>query len=210
MKIYLLIIINLFSYMLSFAQEVNTSICRTTVYPQFVPAIITLENGQIIQKSEANIFMVNGALLYKRGRINMQAEMKNIKQVDFEDHRYIKVDTILAYIVDTLNNNKLLCATMIDLDTYKSEVMNNRLITNLELGSYVNVSTTDLSETNEYPIVSYYYYEINGKIIKAHERAIIKYIPRNKRREFDDLLENDDFSWNSDIWLMRILKLMTR
>lgn len=196
--------------MLSFAQEVNTSICRTTVYPQFVPAIITLENGQIIQKSEANIFMVNGALLYKRGRINMQAEMKNIKQVDFEDHRYIKVDTILAYIVDTLNNNKLLCATMIDLDTYKSEVMNNRLITNLELGSYVNVSTTDLSETNEYPIVSYYYYEINGKIIKAHERAIIKYIPRNKRREFDDLLENDDFSWNSDIWLMRILKLMTR
>ncbi len=79
----------------------------------------------------------------------MQAEMKNVKKVDFADRTYLKVDTILAYIVDTLKDNKLLCATLIDLEAYKSEILNNKQITNLELGSYVNVSTMDLSDINE-------------------------------------------------------------
>ncbi len=93
--------------------------------------------------------MANGALLYKHGKTTMQAEMKNVKKVDFADRTYLKVDTILAYIVDTLKDNKLLCATLIDLEAYKSEILNNKQITNLELGSYVNVSTMDLSDINE-------------------------------------------------------------
>lgn len=139
----------------------------------------------------------------------MQAEMKNVKKVDFADRTYLKVDTILAYIVDTLKDNKLLCATLIDLEAYKSEILNNKQITNLELGSYVNVSTMDLSDINEYPLVNYYYYELNGEIIKVHERTITKKISKNKRTQLNTLMQAPDFSWDDIKWLMRVLKIMT-
>ena len=153
--------------------------------------------------------MANGALLYKHGKTTMQAEMKNVKKVDFADRTYLKVDTILAYIVDTLKDNKLLCATLIDLEAYKSEILNNKQITNLELGSYVNVSTMDLSDINEYPLVNYYYYELNGEIIKVHERTITKKISKNKRTQLNTLMQAPDFSWDDIKWLMRVLKIMT-
>ena len=135
--------------------------------------------------------------------------MKNVKKVDFADRTYLKVDTILAYIVDTLKDNKLLCATLIDLEAYKSEILNNKQITNLELGSYVNVSTMDLSDINEYPLVNYYYYELNGEIIKVHERTITKKISKNKRTQLNTLMQAPDFSWDDIKWLMRVLKIMT-
>ncbi len=208
-KISLLIIVVVFFSISLLAQKATDSSRLTTAYPQFKPAIITLETGKVIEKEAVNVFMANGALLYKHGETTMQAEMKNVKKVDFADRTYLKVDTILAYIVDTLKDNKLLCATLIDLEAYKSEILNNKQITNLELGSYVNVSTMDLSDINEYPLVNYYYYELNGEIIKVHERTITKKISKNKRTQLNTLMQAPDFSWDDIKWLMRVLKIMT-
>lgn len=208
-KISLLIIVVVFFSISLLAQKATDSSRFTTAYPQFKPAIITLETGKVIEKEAVNVFMANGALLYKHGKTTMQAEMKNVKKVDFADRTYLKVDTILAYIVDTLKDNKLLCATLIDLEAYKSEILNNKQITNLELGSYVNVSTMDLSDINEYPLVNYYYYELNGEIIKVHERTITKKISKNKRTQLNTLMQAPDFSWDDIKWLMRVLKIMT-
>lgn len=208
-KISLLIIVVVFFSISLLAQKATDSSRLTTAYPQFKPAIITLETGKVIKKEAVNVFMANGALLYKHGKTTMQAEMKNVKKVDFADRTYLKVDTILAYIVDTLKDNKLLCATLIDLEAYKSEILNNKQITNLELGSYVNVSTMDLSDINEYPLVNYYYYELNGEIIKVHERTITKKIAKNKRTQLNTLMQAPDFSWDNIKWLMRVLKIMT-
>lgn len=208
-KISLLIIVVVFFSISLLAQKATDSSRLTTAYPQFKPAIITLETGKVIKKEAVNVFMANGALLYKHGKTTMQAEMKNVKKVDFADRTYLKVDTILAYIVDTLKDNKLLCATLIDLEAYKSEILNNKQITNLELGSYVNVSTMDLSDINEYPLVNYYYYELNGEIIKVHERTITKKIAKNKRTQLNTLMQAPDFSWDDIKWLMRVLKIMT-
>lgn len=208
-KISLLIIVVVFFSISLLAQKATDSSRLTTAYPQFKPAIITLETGKVIEKEAVNVFMANGALLYKHGKTTMRAEMKNVKKVDFADRTYLKVDTILAYIVDTLKDNKLLCATLIDLEAYKSEILNNKQITNLELGSYVNVSTMDLSDINEYPLVNYYYYELNGEIIKVHERTITKKISKNKRTQLNTLMQAPDFSWDDIKWLMRVLKIMT-
>ncbi len=156
----------------------------------------------------ANVFMKNGTLLYKRNGFNMQADMGRVKRVDFADRTYLKVDTMLAYVVDTVGNNKLLCSTVIDLNSYKTELLNNRQITNLELGSHVNISTMDLSDTNEYPLINLYYYDIAGKIIKVHERNVMRAIPKNKRREFTNIIQSDGFSWTDKEWLMRLLEMI--
>ncbi len=204
-RICVLLIEAMFFSVVAYPQEAVFKSQRTTVYPQFIPATITLESGKTVKERSANVFMKNGALLYKRNGFNMQADMDLIKRVDFVDRTYLKVDTMLAYMVDTIGNNKLLCATLIDLEAYKTNLLNNRQITNLELGSQVNISTMDLSDTNEYPLTNIYYYEINGKIIKVHERSIMQSIPKNKRRELNTILQSADFSWVDRNSLMRLL-----
>lgn len=204
-RICVLLIEAMFFSVVAYSQEAVFKSRRTTVYPQFIPATITLKSGKTVKERSANVFMKNGALLYKRNGFNMQADMDLIKRVDFADRTYLKVDTMLAYMVDTIGNNKLLCATLIDLEAYKTNLLNNRQITNLELGSQVNISTMDLSDTNEYPLTNIYYYEINGKIIKVHERSIMQSIPKNKRRELNTILQSADFSWVDRNSLMRLL-----
>ncbi len=207
-RICILLINAMFFSIVTYSQEAGSKSRRTTVYPQFIPATITLESGKTVKERFANVFMKNGTLLYKRNGFNMQADMGRIKRVDFADRTYLKVDTMLAYVVDTVGNNKLLCSTVIDLNSYKTELLNNRQITNLELGSHVNISTMDLSDTNEYPLINLYYYDIAGKIIKVHERNVMRAIPKNKRREFTNIIQSDGFSWTDKEWLMRLLEMI--
>lgn len=97
------------------AQEKAVTTKITTVYDEFKPAVITLKNGSVIRHKQANVFMKNGSLLYKHGKTNMQANMNQIKTVDFGDRHYCCIDTLLAYVVDSVAGNKLLCATLIDM-----------------------------------------------------------------------------------------------
>lgn len=207
-RICMLLINAMFFFIVTYSQEAGSKSRRTTVCPQFIPATITLESGKTVKERFANVFMKNGTLLYKRNGFNMQADMGRVKRVDFADRTYLKVDTMLAYVVDTVGNNKLLCSTVIDLNSYKTELLNNRQITNLELGSHVNISTMDLSDTNEYPLINIYYFDIAGKIIKVHERNVMRAIPKNKRREFTNIILSDGFSWTDKEWLMRLLEMI--
>lgn len=207
-KIWLMLITVVVFPVLGSAQSNDFKSNRTIAYELFIPAIITLESGKIIKERHANVSLKNGSLLYKNKGLNMQAEMSLIKQVDFTDRTYLKVDTMLAYIIDTLCNNKLLCVDLIDIETYKTDIINNRQITNLELGAHVNIATMDLTNIDEYPLINLYYYDIDGKIIKAQERIVQRNIPKEKRREFNAIINADGFSWDDSECLIKLLKIM--
>ena len=40
-----------------------------------------------------------------RGSVSMEANMDNIVSVKFDDREYFKIDTVLAYPVDTVGND---------------------------------------------------------------------------------------------------------
>lgn len=182
----------------------------TTAFDSFAPAEILMKNGQTVRTRQANIFLKNSSLLFKRGNVNMEADMDNILTVDLQGRHYIKVDTLLAYVVDTVGQSRLLCATTIDMPSYVTQIQNNRQITNLEMVNMVNVTTMDLSsdEDRTFPLINNYFFETNGKFVHADERSVTRNIAKSKRRDLKVIMSMPDFSWGNTQSLMEILKML--
>lgn len=193
-----------------FAQNFAGDSKTIMMYKEFQPASIELNNGNVIKEKYANVFLKNGKLLYKsKNNTIMQANMRNIKSVSFADREYICIDTLLAYVIDTIGCNRLLCSTMIDIDSYKSQLVNSQLVTKLDLGgSFVNVASLDdipNKEERTYPLVNYFFFEINNKIIRVHERDIYRALPRNKQRIFKTMIDSPQFDFGNQECLKQIL-----
>lgn len=194
----------------SFAQISAGDSRRTVAYSNYQPAIVTKSDGHTITIRQANIFLKNSHLLFKRGATSLEATMDGIAAVDFQDRHYVRVDTVLAFVVDTLGSNRLLCSTRIDMEAYLSRLRNNREVTNLQIGDMVSVSTTELNpeEDNVYPLVNYYYFDINGKVFRAEERTVLRNIDKSKRRMMKTVLSLADFTWGDPQSLMKLLKVI--
>lgn len=121
-------------------QTMPGRITRTTVFETFRPAIITLNDGKLLKQNEANIFLKNSSLVYKHGRLNMEADMDQVESVNFGDCEYVRVDSVLARVVDTLNNDKLLCVSLIDVDAYRTRHQTSVGKTPHRSLSYLNLS----------------------------------------------------------------------
>lgn len=207
----LILIFGFFIFAFSSHAQVSAGNSKTTTaFDTFAPAEILMKNGQIVRTKQANIFLKNSSLLFKRGNVNMEADMDNILTVDLQGRHYVKVDTLLAYVVDTIGQSRLLCATTIDMESYITQVQNNRQITNLEMVNMVNVTTMDLSsdEDRTFPIVNNYFFEVGGQFIHADERSLMRKMPKSKRRDLKIIMSMPEFSWGNAESLMEILKIM--
>jgi len=192
----------------SFAQTSAGESRRTVAYSNYQPAIVTKTNGKTITMRRANIFLKNSHLLFKRGSASLEATMDGILAVDFQDRHYVRVDSVLAYVVDSVGSNRLLCATRIDMEAYISKLRNNREVTNLQIGDMVSVSTMELDpeEDKVYPLVNYYYFDMNGKIFRAEERTVLRNIDKSKRRMMKTVMSLPDFTWGNPQSLLSLLK----
>ncbi len=190
-------------------KEAGTS-TRTTVYEEYKPAKITLYNGKVIFQKEANIFLKDATLLFKNGKLDMKANMRTIQSVEFADRFYVKLDTLLAMVVDTLGGNRVLCATTVDMEAYAINELNNQVVSNLNFGgdqvSVARMETT-APEDRIYPLINTYYFEIKGKIIKAHERTINRYLSKEKRNRLKFYMGMPEFDWGDRRTLRQVLEL---
>lgn len=186
-----------------------------TVYKQFKPSTILLSDGRIIRQSLTNVFLKNSSLLYMKGSNVMQANMKNVKSVTFDDRQYVKIDTLLAYRVDSVGSDALYCATIIDTDAYQRNLKNNRQITSMNLNEVLNSSadqlsftSVDISNENDFmfPLIDIFFYEYRGKIIRVHERNILNMLPKEKRTIYKSVISLDSFSWTNPESLLELLK----
>lgn len=195
------------------AQNANKQFTKSiTAYESFKPAIINTNDGKTITMKQANIFLKNGNLLYKSNGRTKQANIKTIKTVNFDDRTYVRADSLLAYVVDSVGNNLLLCSTLIDVETMKGLMDNERIITSLEIKDidYVNVMTTEkkANEDIEYPLAKTYYFRVGNKTIKAHERNVKALVAKDKRRMLTSEMSMPGFSWSNEESLIEILKLL--
>ena len=115
MKHLLLTTILLLATLTGVAQQITPSL---TVYPEFRPATILLTNGSKLKVPLANIFLKNSSLLYMTDDVVKEAELKNVLQVQFDDCTYLRIDSLLAYQVDSVGRNALYCAKVIDIKSY--------------------------------------------------------------------------------------------
>ena len=185
---------------------------RTTVYETFQPARVTLTTGSVNFQREANVFLKNGKLLFKKGSTNMEADMRQIASVEFSDKFYVCVDEMLATVVDTVGDNRILCTTTIDLVAYENQKVNDRMVSNVTLGgNYVDAASAGVIDSDYlYPLVNKYFFEVDGKIIEAHERVIKRLLPKDKRSRFDFLMKTADFTLADRKCLVQVLELFNK
>lgn len=187
------------------AQRITPSL---TVYHEFKPAVINLTDGRKLKQPLANIFLKNSSLLYMKGTQAMEARMDNILSVEFDNRTYVKIDTLLAYQVDTVGNNALYCAEQIDFVAYRQTVLNNHVITNLSVSDQVSSTTIDLEDENDihFQIINLYFFRLNGEFIYVHERNLSRHLSKEKRRMMKTIMSLDNFSWNNKDMLLKLLK----
>lgn len=182
---------------------------RTTVYETYQPARVTLSTGKVILQKQANVFLKNGRLLFKNGKFDMEADMRQIKAVDFKDRSYVRLDTMLATVVDTVGPHRILSTTTIDLEAFNKQKLNDRIISDFQMGDqYVSASSVDgTDQDNLYPLVNRYFLEIDGKVVSTHERLIRRMLPKEKRGRLDFYIQMPDFSWTDAKSLRQVLEL---
>ena len=189
------------------AQETTTSL---TVYRDFQPATIYLMDGRKMKVPLANIFLKNSGFLYKSGDQTKEANIKTLKRVEFKDRTYYRIDTMLAYRVDTVGEDGLFCAWRIDIESYRQMRANNRDITSLSFGDMVSYSAADLAaeEDLHFPIVPVYYYLYHGQYVLTHERRVGRLLNKEQKRMMATLMNDRSFSWTDEESLMKLLRLI--
>lgn len=192
-----------------YAQKSAGFSATTTLYKDYQPAKITMAGGKVINQKKANVFLKNGRLLFKRGMFDMEANMSQIERVDFADRSFIRLDTMLVTVVDTIGENQILRATTIDMAAYNAKAINDRVVTNLSLGEQVSMTTIDLApeDENKYPLINTYFFVIDGKTVEVHERTIARMLDKDKRRMLKTYMQMPDFDWGDVGYLQKILQL---
>ena len=192
-------------------QEITTAI---TVFPNFQPATVYLTSGRKMEIPLANIFLKNGALLYMSGDDIKEANMKTLLRAEFGDKVYIRIDSMLACQVDSIGDNALFRAKIIDIKAYKQSRANSANITNLDLSyltdtsaslSYNTIEATDKSEL-QFPVESVYFFRLDDQFIRVHERTLKRTLPKEKRRVMESVMNMPGFSWTNEKYLMMILE----
>ena len=194
------------------AQEVTPQL---TAFPEFRPATATMANGKKMDIPMANIFLKNSSLLYISGELTKEANTKNLLRVDFKDRSYIRIDSVLAYQVDTVGKNALFCAKVLDLKAYKQLLINNSNITNLNMNDLLSMNmlqytTVDIGDTQDihFPVIPLYYYRINDKFVLVHERHLKRFFDKENRRRMESVMNMPGFSWTNEEFLLKILEVI--
>ena len=163
----------------------------------------------------ANIFLKNSSLLYISGELTKEVDTKNLLRVDFKDQSYIRIDSVLAYRVDTVGANALFCAKVLDLKAYKQQVANNSNITNLDLNDLATMNmfqytTIDINDVKDihFPVIPLYYYRINDQFVLVHERNLKRFFDKENRRRMESVMNLPDFSWTDEKSLLKILEII--
>ncbi len=211
-KLVLLSAIFLMTVFRAIAQEVTTQL---TVFPEFRPATVYMADGKKLALPMANIFLKNSSLLYISGELTKEANTKNILRVDFKDRSYIRIDSVLAYQVDTVGKNALYCTKVLDLKAYKQLLTNNSNITNLDLNDLSSMdifqfTTIDLGDTQDiqFPVIPLYYYRLNDKFVFVHERHLKRALNKEMRRRMESVMNLPGFSWTNESFLLKILEVI--
>ena len=214
-KLVLPIIICLLSLIISLSASAQEVTPQLTAFPEFRPATVFMNDSKKMDIPMANIFLKNSSLLYLSGDLTKEANTKNILRVDFKDRSYIRIDSVLAYEVDSVGSKVLYCAKVLDLKAYKQLLRNNANITNLDLNdlSSMNMfqfSTIDLQDTKDihFPVIPLYYYRLNDKFVLVHERHLKRALDKENRRRMESVMNLPGFSWTDEKSLLKILEII--
>lgn len=184
-----------------------------TMFEHNQTAVVTLNDGRTVKAPNSNVFLKNASLLYFQGNTAKEANMDIISKVDFKDKHFISIDKKLAYFVDSVKGNNLYCVELIDMDAYERNLRNNVNYSHIEFSSsdQLNAYTNDMNTDEDYvyPVIKEFYFSLNGKIIRAHDRDLWVELNKKQYRMLKTIIDTPDFNWADTECLMKLLKMIS-
>ena len=185
-----------------------------TMFPQNQTATVTLKDGRTLKAPNSNVFLKNASLLYFQASSAKEANMDVIDKVDFKDKHFININNRLAYFVDSIKGNSLYCVEVIDIDAYERNLRNNVNYSFIEFSSsdQLNAYTNDMNTEEDYvyPLIKEFFFSLNGKIIRAHDRDLWVELDKQQYRMLKTIIDTPDFSWTDNESLMKLLKFISK
>ena len=195
------------------AQEAQRKTLMATMYQQNKTATVTLVDGRKIKAPDSNVFLKNASLLYFQGGQAKEARMDIISTVEFDDRKFVNIENRLAYFVDSINGNSLYCVDLIDMDAFERALKNNVNYTFIDITTERMESFTNNLNTEDdfiFPLSSTYYFILDGKIVKAHDRDLYRALNKERYRMMKTAISDPTFSWTDPKSLMRLLELISK
>lgn len=188
-------------------------------FPQYRKATVTMMFGS---KKEVmgNIYLDGSKFYFLKDSIAIEAGLSNVSRVAFGDTLYMPVDTSLARIVATEDNKMLICIRTID--KYKMKGSNDGIqgedkrgegmaFFQLDMFSsmgFIELSPENIDKTKLFPLKREYFFIIDGEIIPAKERPVMKRYTKAQRKVLKGMTENRFWSWKDEQSLTQLLKLL--
>lgn len=188
-------------------------------FPQYRKATVTMMFGS---KKEVmgNIYLDGSKFYFLKDSIAIEAGLSNISRVAFGDTLYMPVDTSLARIVATKDNKMLICIRTID--KYKMKGSNDGIhgadkrgegmaFFQLDMFSsmgFIELNPDNVDKSRLFPLKREYYFILDGEIIPAKERPVMKRYTKTQRKVLKGMTENRFWSWKDEQSLVQLLDLL--
>lgn len=181
-----------------------------TMFPEYRPATIQMASGSVLKVKEANVFLKNSSLMYKdKFGKDMEANMSLVKSVDFADRVFTVFNGQLAEVIHTHGINSLIRVLLLDQEALKGEILNQSSITSVSgmfSGDVLGVTRDVVNEDQlRFPVIAQYYYVIDGKEMKCHEREVSHKLPKSKRETYTIATARGAFNWADEDDLKSLL-----
>lgn len=187
-------------------------------YPQFRDATVTMMLGSK-KKVKANIYLDGSKFYFLQGKRAIEADLHNVRQVEFNDTVYIPKDSVMARIVAQDSNKLLICIKTID--KYKMAGKNDGFggldqrgeglpffqLDNM-MGSISMIELNDgdaQKQAKTFPLKRTYYFILDGETVPAKESRIMRRYSKAERKVLKGITENRHWSWSDERSLAQLL-----
>ena len=188
-------------------------------FPQYRKATVTMMFGS---KKEVmgNIYLDGSKFYFLKDSVSIEASLSNIHRVAFGDTLYMPVDTMLARIVAEDSNKMLVCIRTID--KYKMKGCNDGIHGEDKRGEgmayfqldmfssmgFIELNSDQTDHSKLFPLKREYFYILNGEIVPAKERPVMKRYTKAQRKVIKGMTENRFWSWKDENSLIQLLELL--
>lgn len=207
------IVVTLFVVLLASVAMAQVPYGRTncvTMFPEYRPATIQMASGSVLKVKEANVFLKNSSLMYKdKFGKDMEANMSLVKSVSFAGRVFTVFNQQLAETIHTCGDNRLIRVLLLDQEALKGEILNQSNITSVSgmfSGDVLGITRDMVNEDQlRFPVVAHYYYVIDGKEMKCHEREVSHKLSKAKRETYKIATARGAFNWANENDLKSLL-----
>lgn len=189
-------------------------------YSAYRDATVTMMFGSK-QHVKGNIYLDGSKFYFMNGKQAIEADLGNVRQVQFGDTLYITMNNKMARVVAQDGEKMLVCVKTID--TYEMEGRKDGFGGRDQSGEGLPFFQVDINgmigmielnnadarrNAQQFPLKREYFFILDGDIVPAKERPVLGRYDEFRQKVLKGMTENRFWSWKDEQSLAQLLQLL--